>query len=79
MNSDTLPMENYSPWRILLAVHIYSRGASPCFVWLSSGAQLEHFNVCMCMGTVESRPEPLIEHLGKGLSPGSTCEGHSPV
>jgi len=32
------------------------------------------------MGTVESRPEPLIEHLGKELvSPGSTGEGNSAV
>jgi len=32
------------------------------------------------IGTVESRPESLIDHLGKGLvSPGSTGEGNSPV
>ena len=32
------------------------------------------------MGTAESRPEPLIEHLGKDpVSPGSTGEGNAAV
>ena len=32
------------------------------------------------MVTVESQPEPLIEHLGKGwASPGSAAEGNSAV
>jgi len=33
-----------------------------------------------CMGTVESWPEPLMDHLRQGLgSRGSTGEGNSPV
>lgn len=35
------------------------------------------FDLSRCMVTVELRPEPLIEHLGKGpVGPGSTGEGN---
>jgi len=38
------------------------------------------FPLYIFMGTVESWPEPLIDHLGKGPGqPGSTGEGNSPV
>ena len=42
---------------------------------------MESFYLCVIV-TVESWPEPLIEHLGKVLSPfspGSTGEGNSAV
>ena len=40
----------------------------------------ESRDVQYCMGTAESRPEPLIEYLWKGpVSPGSTGEGNSAV
>jgi len=29
--------------------------------------ELHSFSISECMGTVESRPEPLIDHLRKGL------------
>jgi len=39
-----------------------------------------HFELDHCMVIVESQPEPLIDHLGKGwVSPGSTGEDNSAV